>query len=48
MLPFNHQAALETIRREAATLAVVRKLKASDGSFLWQPGLAAGQPSTKS
>ena len=28
----------------AATLAEVRKLKASDGSFLWQPGLAAGQP----
>ena len=28
----------------AATLAEVRKLKASDGSFLWQPGIAAGQP----
>lgn len=26
------------------TLAVVRKLKASDGSFLWQPGLMEGQP----
>jgi HK97 family phage major capsid protein len=28
----------------AKTLAVVRKLKASDGSFLWQPGLMEGQP----
>ncbi len=28
----------------AATLAEVRKMKASDGSFLWQPGIAAGQP----
>ena len=28
----------------SATLAVVRKLKASDGSFLWQPGLMEGQP----
>ena len=28
----------------SATLAQVRKLKASDGSFLWQPGLAEGQP----
>ncbi len=28
----------------AATLAEVRKLKATDGSFLWQPGIAAGQP----
>jgi HK97 family phage major capsid protein len=28
----------------AATLAEVRKLKAADGSFLWQPGLTAGQP----
>ena len=28
----------------AATLAEVRKLKASDGSFLWQPGIAEGQP----
>lgn len=26
------------------TLALVRKLKASDGSFLWQPGLMEGQP----
>lgn len=26
------------------TLAVVRKLKAADGSFLWQPGLMEGQP----
>ena len=28
----------------AATLAQVRKLKASDGSFLWQAGLLDGQP----
>jgi HK97 family phage major capsid protein len=28
----------------AATLAEVRKLKATDGSFMWQPGLTAGQP----
>jgi HK97 family phage major capsid protein len=28
----------------AATLAEVRKLKAADGSFLWQPGIAQGQP----
>ncbi|GFE73190.1 phage major capsid protein [Novosphingobium sp. TCA1] len=28
----------------AKTLAVVRKLKATDGSFLWQPGLVEGQP----
>ncbi len=28
----------------SATLAVVRKLKAADGSFLWQPGIMEGQP----
>ena len=28
----------------AATLATVRKLKDAHGAFLWQPGLAAGQP----
>lgn len=28
----------------AKTLALVRKLKAADGSFLWQPGLLDGQP----
>ena len=26
------------------TLAAVRKLKAADGSFLWQPGIVDGQP----
>jgi HK97 family phage major capsid protein len=26
------------------TLAAVRKLKTSDGAFLWQPGMVAGQP----
>jgi HK97 family phage major capsid protein len=28
------------------TLAAVRKLKDSQGNFLWQPGLTAGQPET--
>ena len=28
----------------SATLAEVRKLKATDGNFLWQPGLIEGQP----
>ena len=28
----------------SATLAQVRKLKTSDGAFLWQPGLVEGQP----
>jgi HK97 family phage major capsid protein len=28
----------------SATLAEVRKLKTSDGAFLWQPGLVEGQP----
>ncbi|MEM9421177.1 MAG: phage major capsid protein [Pseudomonadota bacterium] len=28
------------------TAAAVRKLKDSDGNYLWAPGLAAGQPST--
>jgi len=27
-----------------ATLATVRKFKAADGSFLWQPGLMEGAP----
>lgn len=30
----------------AATLARIRKFKTSDGAFLWQPGLSAGQPAT--
>ena len=30
----------------AATLARIRKFKTSDGAFLWQPGLVAGQPDT--
>lgn len=29
-----------------ATLKAVRKLKDSDGAYLWQPGIAAGQPAT--
>lgn len=28
----------------SATMATVRKLKTSDGAFLWQPGLIEGQP----
>ncbi|WP_137680345.1 phage major capsid protein [Aurantiacibacter suaedae] len=28
----------------SATLAEVRKMKTSDGAFLWQPGLVEGQP----
>lgn len=28
------------------TLAVIRKLKDSQGNYLWQPGLVAGQPET--
>jgi HK97 family phage major capsid protein len=28
----------------SATASVIRKFKTSDGAFLWQPGLAAGQP----
>ena len=30
----------------SATLARIRKLKTSDGAFLWQPSLAVGQPAT--
>lgn len=30
----------------SATLARIRKLKTSDGAFLWQPSLSAGQPAT--
>ncbi|WP_370170532.1 phage major capsid protein [Sphingobium abikonense] len=30
----------------SATLSVIRKMKRSDGAFLWQPGLSAGQPAT--
>ncbi|BAV66226.1 phage major capsid protein [Sphingobium cloacae] len=30
----------------SATLAVIRKMKTSDGAFLWQPSLSAGQPAT--
>jgi len=30
----------------SATLAQIRKFKTADGAFLWQPGLAAGQPDT--
>lgn len=30
----------------SATLARIRKIKTSDGAFIWQPGLAAGQPAT--
>ena len=30
----------------SATLARIRKFKTADGAFLWQPGLANGQPDT--
>ncbi len=30
----------------STTLAAVRKMKTSDGAFIWQPGLAAGAPAT--
>lgn len=30
----------------AATLARIRKFKTSDGAFVWQPSLAAGQPAS--
>lgn len=30
----------------SATAARIRKFKTSDGAFLWQPGLTAGQPNT--
>lgn len=30
----------------SATLAVIRKMKTSDGAFLWQPSVAARQPAT--
>ncbi len=30
----------------SATLARIRKFKTSDGAFLWQPSMAAGQPAT--
>jgi HK97 family phage major capsid protein len=30
----------------SATAATIRKFKTVDGAFIWQPGLAAGQPST--
>jgi HK97 family phage major capsid protein len=30
----------------SATLSAIRKFKTTDGAFLWQPGLVAGQPDT--
>jgi HK97 family phage major capsid protein len=30
----------------SATASALRKIKTSDGAFLWQPGLVAGQPDT--
>lgn len=33
-----------TFVMNSATLAQVRKFKAADGTFLWQPGLTEGQP----
>jgi len=42
MRPGHRQGAVFVMN--SATLAVVRKLKAADGSFLWQPGIMEGQP----
>jgi HK97 family phage major capsid protein len=30
----------------ASTLSTIRKFKTTDGAFIWQPGMAAGQPDT--
>ncbi|WHO40497.1 phage major capsid protein [Sphingobium sp. AP49] len=30
----------------SATLAAIRKMKTSDGAFIWQPGLSGAQPAT--
>ncbi|MET0360736.1 MAG: phage major capsid protein [Sphingobium sp.] len=30
----------------SSTLASIRKMKTSDGAFIWQPGLSGGQPAT--
>lgn len=30
----------------ASTLATIRKFKTTDGAFIWQPGISAGQPDT--
>ncbi len=30
----------------SSTLATIRKFKTTDGAFIWQPGLVAGQPDT--
>lgn len=35
-----------TFVMNSATAARLRKIKTSDGAFLWQPGLVAGQPDT--
>ena len=35
-----------TFVMNAATVARIRKFKTSDGAFIWQPGLVAGQPAT--
>ena len=35
-----------TFVMNAATLARIRKFKTSDGAFVWQPSLSAGQPAT--
>jgi hypothetical protein len=30
----------------SSTAAIIRKMKTADGAFIWQPSMAAGQPST--
>lgn len=42
--PAYRQGAVWTMN--SATLAAVRKMKTSDGAFIWQPGMAAGQPAS--
>lgn len=42
--PAYRQGAVWTMN--SATLAVIRKMKTSDGAFIWQPGMAAGQAAT--
>jgi HK97 family phage major capsid protein len=44
LAPFYRQRAVFMLN--GSTLAAIRKLKDGQGQYLWQPGLAAGQPET--
>jgi HK97 family phage major capsid protein len=44
LAPFYRQRAVWMLN--GSTLAAIRKLKDGQGQYLWQPGLAAGQPET--